>query len=135
MGEPRYFGAEDFADDDASRLDSWVFSEVEHFFHNTSREDVALAKALQEDGNIFFLHLLGIDTNGHAHKPASDEYQENIKLVDEGVERMEQLIEDYFHDGQTAYIFTADHGMTDWGSHGAGLPEETMTLCWPGVQA
>ena len=124
--------AEDFADDDASRLDSWVFSQVEHFFHNTSREDVALAKALQEDGNIFFLHLLGIDTNGHAHKPASDEYQENIKLVDEGIERMEQLFEDYFHDGQTAYIFTADHGMTDWGSHGAGLPEETMTplLAW-----
>ena len=38
--------AEDFADNNASRLDSWVFSEVECFFHNTSREDVALAKAL-----------------------------------------------------------------------------------------
>ena len=40
--------------------------------------------------------------------------------------------EDSFHDGQTAYIFTADHGMTDWSSHGAGLPEEMMTplLAW-----
>ena len=123
---------EDFADDDASRLDSWVFAQVEHFFQNASKEDSVLAEALQEDGNIFFLHLLGIDTNGHAHKPASDEYQENVKLVDEGISRMEQLIEDYFNDSQTAYIFTADHGMTDWGSHGAGLPEETMTplLAW-----
>ena len=30
---------------------------------------------------------------------------------------MEQIIENYFnHDGQTAYIMTADHGMTDWGT-------------------
>ena len=124
--------AEDFADNDASRLDSWVFTQVEHFFQNASREDSALGEALQEDGNIFFLHLLGIDTNGHAHKPASDEYQENIQLVDQGISRIEQLFEDYFNDSQTAYVFTADHGMTDWGSHGAGLPEETMTplLAW-----
>ena len=26
------------------------------------------------------------------------------------------LIEDFYdHDGRTSYIFTADHGMTDWG--------------------
>ena len=124
--------AEDFADDDASKLDSWVFAQVEHFFQNTSREDSALDEALQKDGNIFFLHLLGIDTNGHAHKPASEEYQDNVKLVDEGIGRMERLIEEYFNDSQTAYIFTADHGMTDWGSHGAGLADETMTplLAW-----
>ena len=35
-------------------------------------------------------------------------------------------------DGRTAYVFTSDHGMTDWGSHGAGLDHETQTpiLAW-----
>ena len=35
-------------------------------------------------------------------------------------------------DGRTSYIFTSDHGMTDWGSHGAGLDDETQTpmMAW-----
>lgn len=38
-------------------------------------------------------------------------------MVDEGIKKMEQLIEAYFNnDGQTAYVMTADHGMTDWGA-------------------
>ncbi|KAI3381614.1 hypothetical protein SNEBB_004179 [Seison nebaliae] len=28
---------------------------------------------------------------------------------------------------KTSFLFTSDHGMTNWGSHGAGLPEETNT--------
>ena len=48
--------------------------------------------------------------------------------VNNGVEEIVQLCENFWHhDGRTSYIFTADHGMTDWGSHGAGDPEETMT--------
>lgn len=37
-------------------------------------------------------------------------------LVDTGVSEIVSLVEDFFgNDGQTAFIFTSDHGMTDWG--------------------
>ncbi|XP_076060251.1 phosphatidylinositol glycan anchor biosynthesis class N [Oratosquilla oratoria] len=117
---------EDFASEDASRLDKWVFDEVEKFFLK-AKDDAYLSKRLKQDRIIFFLHLLGLDTNGHAHKPFSAEYLQNIELVDKGVEKMVKVFEDFYGDKKTAYVFTSDHGMTDWGSHGAGDPTETET--------
>uniref|UniRef100_A0A3B4TH91 GPI ethanolamine phosphate transferase 1 n=1 Tax=Seriola dumerili TaxID=41447 RepID=A0A3B4TH91_SERDU len=118
---------EDFASTDASRLDSWVFSQVKSFFQS-AKSNSSLKASLLEDKNVFFLHLLGIDTNGHAHRPMSQEYLENIGLVDTGVAEMVSQVEDFFgYDGRTAYVFTSDHGMTNWGSHGAGHPSETLT--------
>ncbi|KAM9839610.1 GPI ethanolamine phosphate transferase 1 [Aulostomus maculatus] len=118
---------EDFASTDASRLDSWVFTQVKSFFLSAKTNSSLKASVLQ-DKNVFFLHLLGIDTNGHAHRPMSQEYLDNIELVDAGVSELVSVIEDFFdHDGRTAYVFTSDHGMTDWGSHGAGHPSETLT--------
>ncbi|XP_069182447.1 GPI ethanolamine phosphate transferase 1 isoform X1 [Procambarus clarkii] len=117
---------EDFASSDASKLDKWVFEHVKDFFKEAI-EDKKLTERLQEDRIIFFLHLLGLDTNGHAHKPHSEEYLKNIEIVDEGVEKLVELFEDFFKDQKTAYVFTSDHGMTDWGSHGAGDPSETET--------
>uniref|UniRef100_A0A3B3XKR7 GPI ethanolamine phosphate transferase 1 n=1 Tax=Poecilia mexicana TaxID=48701 RepID=A0A3B3XKR7_9TELE len=118
---------EDFASTDASRLDTWVFTQVKSFFQ-AAKTNSTLKATLLEDKNIFFLHLLGIDTNGHAHRPMSQEYLDNIALVDTGVAEVVSLMEDFFgHDGRTAYVFTSDHGMTNWGSHGAGHPSETLT--------
>uniref|UniRef100_A0A8C2IT63 GPI ethanolamine phosphate transferase 1 n=1 Tax=Cyprinus carpio TaxID=7962 RepID=A0A8C2IT63_CYPCA len=128
---------EDFASTDASRLDTWVFDEVKDFL-NVAKSNETLLNMLHEEQNVFFLHLLGIDTNGHAHRPMSKEYLENIGLVDSGVAEIVSVMDDFYgHDGKTAYIFTSDHGMTNWGSHGAGHPSETLTplIAWgAGVQ-
>ncbi|XP_062567292.1 GPI ethanolamine phosphate transferase 1-like isoform X1 [Saccostrea cucullata] len=118
---------EDFAAADASKLDTWVFDKVKIFLLEANK-DPALMKKLQKDKIVFFLHLLGIDTNGHSHKPFSQEYLLNIAAVDSGIQEISQLFEEFYHhDNRTAYIMTADHGMTDWGSHGAGHPSETLT--------
>lgn len=46
----------------------------------------------------------------------SRQYLDNIGLVDTGVAELVSLIEDFFgYDGRTAYVFTSDHGMTNWG--------------------
>ncbi|XP_041331932.1 GPI ethanolamine phosphate transferase 1 isoform X2 [Pyrgilauda ruficollis] len=119
--------SEDFGAEDAAKLDIWVFDHVKSFF-NSSRSNQTLFSALNEEKVVLFLHLLGIDTNGHAHRPNSREYQENIKQVDEGVKEIASLIDNFYgNDGKTAFILTSDHGMTDWGSHGAGHPSETLT--------
>ncbi|XP_075441993.1 GPI ethanolamine phosphate transferase 1 isoform X2 [Ascaphus truei] len=119
--------SEDFAAVDATRLDTWVFDQVKIFF-DSARSNQTLLNKLNEEKIVFFLHLLGLDTNGHAHRPGSREYKENVKKVDEGVKEMVALIEDFYgNDAKTAFVFTSDHGMTDWGSHGAGHPSETLT--------
>ena len=97
---------------DATHLDTWVFDRVRRLFSSASK-NVTLDRALRQDKNVFFLHLLGLDTNGHAHRPYSKEYLSNIKLVDQGVKDMTKLIDDFYDDGKTAYVFTADHGISD----------------------
>ena len=72
--------------------------------------------------------MLGLDVNGHGYRPHSQEYLDNIKSVDAGMKRMVNLFESFYgNDGNTAYLMTSDHGMSDWGSHGSGHPDETLT--------
>lgn len=42
---------------------------------------------------VIFLHLLGADSNGHAFRPHSNEYLHNVRVLDAGVRRTEQLLE------------------------------------------
>ncbi|OXV08227.1 hypothetical protein Egran_04014 [Elaphomyces granulatus] len=111
---------------DATQLDIWVFERVKELFASAKKDPEVNAK-LRDDKVVFFLHLLGLDTTGHAYRPYSKEYLHNIKVVDSGVEEITKLIEEFYGDGKTAFVFTADHGMSDWGSHGDGHPDNTRT--------
>jgi phosphatidylinositol glycan class N len=126
------YGAEleDFSSD-AVVLDLWVFDHVKEFFAE-ARKNKALNDALRQDKVVFFLHLLGLDTTGHFHRPYSKEYLNNLKVVDKGVQEIVKLIEAFYGDDRTAFVFTADHGMSDWGSHGDGHPDNTRTplIAW-----
>ncbi|KAI8323994.1 PigN-domain-containing protein, partial [Martensiomyces pterosporus] len=123
---------EDFSGN-GDRLDTWVFNEADTFFGNASQPGSALHVQMHEDQIVFFFHLLGIDTNGHASKPYSDQYLGNIRYIDRGIKRLVEQFESYYgNDGQTAYVFTADHGMNDRGAHGDGHPDNTRTplIAW-----
>lgn len=43
-----------------------------------------------------------------------------IQTVDKVVQETEQLFSDFYHDSNTTFIFTSDHGMADRGNHGDG---------------
>ncbi|KAJ5734322.1 GPI ethanolamine phosphate transferase 1 [Penicillium malachiteum] len=116
---------EDFSTD-APHLDTWVFDKVHDLFE-AAKSDPELDRKLREDKLVFFLHLLGLDTTGHAHRPYSKEYLNNIKVVDRGAQAVTKLIEEFYGDDKTAFVFTADHGMNDLGSHGDGHPDNTRT--------
>jgi GPI ethanolamine phosphate transferase 1 len=121
---------EDFSKD-AYHLDIWVFDKVKKLFQD-AKTNVTLDAELRKEKNVFFLHLLGLDTTGHFARPYSKQYLHNIKVVDQGVQEITELIEEFYADGKTAYVFTADHGMSDWGSHGDGHPDNTRTplIAW-----
>lgn len=117
---------EDFSHADATHLDTWVFDKVHDLFES-AKTDPELDRKLREDKLVFFLHLLGLDTTGHGFRPYSKEYLHNIKVVDRGVEAVTKLVQDFYADDNTAFVFTADHGMNDLGSHGDGHPDNTRT--------
>lgn len=122
----------DFGIKDARVQDEWTFRRFERLLQE-SKTDQELERKLKSDQVVIFLHCLGHDTNGHAHGPQSPEYKENTKFLDQMIQRLEKTVDDYYeNDGKTAWVFTADHGMSDGHSHGDGNPQNTMTplIAW-----
>ncbi|KAJ9092458.1 hypothetical protein QFC21_006840 [Naganishia friedmannii] len=114
---------EDFTSD-ATRLDYFSLSKLQSLLLR-ARTDPRLDKRLRARGTMFFLHLLGLDTTGHGYGPHS-------KVVDGIVKQVEMEINDFYKDERTAFLFTADHGMSNIGNHGDGHPDNTRTpwIAW-----
>ena len=136
---------EDFAaSNDHAALDEWVFDRaIEVLRGNVTEEEAANGAtveleraALEGDRVVFLLHLLGLDSAGHAHKPFGEAYAKNVRVVDDGVRRLSAAFKERFgsdeKDGGTAFVFTADHGMSSRGAHGDGDPgcTETPLVVW-----
>lgn len=119
---------EDFTKN-ASDLDKWVLDGFSKEF--ITRRELGCGE-MCSNGVLFFLHFLATDIVGHAHKPHSIEMNKAIRYMDHVVKEVEGIVENFFEDNATAYIFTSDHGMTDWGSHGSGSEHETKVpfIAW-----
>ncbi|KAJ3554357.1 hypothetical protein NM688_g3151 [Phlebia brevispora] len=107
---------EDFTKD-ATALDVWVLDRLRSLLHNATIDN-ELDALLRRDKTVFFLHLLGLDTTGHSYRPHSKEYMTNIQVVDSIVRQTEALLAEFYNDGATSFVFTADHGMSRIGNHG-----------------
>ncbi|CAH8541611.1 unnamed protein product [Dicrocoelium dendriticum] len=85
-------------------------------------------------GHVAFLHLDAADMIGHSLKPGSPEYRNLVHHLDSLIAQVTAEVNRASAglDVRVAFILTADHGMTDWGSHGAGSLHETVTplLAW-----
>ncbi|KAG6917574.1 hypothetical protein DXG01_002043 [Tephrocybe rancida] len=121
---------EDFTKD-ATFLDLWVLDRLKELFQNATT-DATLDAQLRSSKVVFFLHLLGLDTTGHSYRPHSREYMNNIRVVDSLVQQTEILMNDFYNDQETSFVFTADHGMSVIGNHGDGDPDNTRTplIAW-----
>ena len=52
----------------------------------------------------------------YIHVSNFSEYYRNIRIVDAGIKNISEMIEKYYNnDDKTAFLVTADHGMTNWG--------------------
>ncbi|KAA3672238.1 phosphatidylinositol glycan, class N [Paragonimus westermani] len=125
----------DLAKHNLTEIDRWTVDQFVSCLHDNTTGFFAPHRVTDVDmetfrrGHIAFLHMDAADLVGHAFKPNSDEYTQMLRTVD-------SLVSEVVHevtrlssglDVKVAFILSADHGMTEWGSHGAGSLHETVT--------
>ncbi len=76
----------------------------------------------ESNHNVIAVHFSGPDKVGHSFGIAGSEYQEKLLHLDEQVSNLLDIIPENW-----TIIVTADHGMTDIGSHGSA-EEETRNV-------
>ena len=57
----------------------------------------------------------------------------NIQVVDGIVKDTENLLRNFFQDDETAFVFTADHGMSNIVNHGDGSKSFRIRVCYYGL--
>lgn len=65
---------------DATGLDIWVYDKLAELFKNATI-DAVLDRQLRDNQVVFFLHLLGLDTTGHAYRPHSKVSRQCIRAL------------------------------------------------------
>ncbi|KAJ0099043.1 hypothetical protein Patl1_21955 [Pistacia atlantica] len=91
---------------------------------NWSNEDLKLKELLLQDNRVISLHLLGFDSDGHAHWPFSSIYLNKVKVVDHIAKLMCSLLEGYFKHNRTTYVFTCIMGCMTKHAHDTPTPKE-----------
>ncbi|KAJ9469028.1 GPI ethanolamine phosphate transferase 1 [Diplonema papillatum] len=118
----------DFSGDPAA-VDEWVLEAMTRFFNETAPANPALDAELRGDRTAFFLHFLGMDSAGHKYGTGGEGYVETLAHADKCLRGVVDAFSSFYGEGhdrtETAFVITADHGMTKRGSHGDGSPEET----------
>lgn len=112
---------------DAVHLDLWVLDHLRQLLVHNATKSPSLDKTVRAPGTVFFLHLIGLDSTGHSYRPHGSEYHRNLRVVDHIVQETVQLFESVYGDDETAFVFSADHGMSNLGNHGDGSPDNTRT--------
>ncbi|KAL5971998.1 GPI ethanolamine phosphate transferase 1 [Taenia solium] len=123
----------DFTAENITLVDDWVVDRFSDFMktHSYLLLNTNSSQSPEDGfrkGNFIFLHLSAADQMGHTKKPDSEAYTAMVHNLDANIARVLAILKEHPKIAQeTAFIFTSDHGMTDWGSHGAGSAHETIT--------
>lgn len=78
----------------------------------------------QRDLNLLFIHLTNVDEMGHLFGYNSQEYENQIKILDEHIKKIISIIENLWDSENLKILITTDHGGIE-NKHGGSTDQET----------